>query len=103
MYMGAAVLQQAYYVTSEMQQGISRLCVQDIVDANTMLKELYILVPFLTFPKPTGLSSIAIRMSADASHPNTIFYGQTRMLLAYGAEILSAAYADDRGLYSRLN
>lgn len=39
MYMGSGVLPQAAYVTSEMQQGIPRTCLQDLVGGNEMLEE----------------------------------------------------------------
>lgn len=54
---------------SQMQQGIRRLWVADLVDANTMLKERPSLEPLVKVVKPTEAKNIAIQTFSGDSHP----------------------------------
>lgn len=129
LYLGNGVLPQASLVVSLMQQCIANLKVQHLIDANEMLKDLLKLKPWITFRRPSNTEQVTYCTFSDASHPNDRDYGQTGIIAgfritneldsrtifhpidwtshkqrrvsysSYGAEILAAATADDRGFY----
>ena len=129
LYLGNGVMPQASLVVSLMQQRIGNLTVQNLIDANEMLRDLLKLKPWITFRRPTNTESVTYCTFSDASHPNNCDYGQTGIFAglritskthgrtifhpidwtshkqhrvsysSYGAEILAAATADDRGFY----
>lgn len=128
LYLGQAVRPQACFVASKMQQKLGRLLVSDVMEANLMLRELKKLSPSVTFSKPTDVTNIDIYTLSDASHSSeSEVYGQTGVVCglkiettnrtfyhailwsshkqrkiaysSFGAEILAAADADDRGYY----
>lgn len=76
MYMGSGGLLQATYVPSERQQWITRLTLQGLVDADTMLDELWMLNPYITSLKPKNITHIFIQRYEHASHPKTAYYWQ---------------------------
>lgn len=128
LYLGQAVLPQACYVASRMQQRLGSLRVADLIEANAMIRELGKLEPKVSFNMPDSISEIDISTLSDASHngPSST-HGQTGIISglrivtkdgimyhpimwsshkqkrisysSYGAEILAAADGDDRGYH----
>lgn len=112
-----------------MQQRLLLLCLQHIIDANNMLKELLTLKPELIFEPPQHTTHAEFCTFSDASHPRDRDYGLFRVFLGvniscakssndifhpipwsstkqrkvsysfFEAEILAATQADDRGYY----
>lgn len=128
LYLGQAVIPQANLIASKMQQRLGSLHVSHIIEANAMVRELLRLKPAIMFLKAKNIKSVAITTFSDASHAGvTEVYGQSGILSglqilmpdktlfhpiawsshkqkrisysSYGAEILAAADADDRGFH----
>lgn len=128
LYLGQAVLPQACYVASRLQQRLGSLTVRHLLEGNEMLRELSALRAQVTFRRPGDIDSITVCTISDASHGgNDSVYGQTGIICglrivsrapkeelfhplvwsshkqrrvsysSFGAEILAAAAADDRG------
>ena len=131
LYLGNAVLPQAALITSLMQQKLGSLRVQHLVDANTMLKEILQLKPWMCYHCPGSIESVTIVSFSDASHTSRDkCYGQTGIIQGlrvktsdgpmfypldwtshkqnrvsyspYGAEIIACSRADDRGFYIKM-
>lgn len=130
-YLGSGILPEAAYVTSTMQQKLPRLTIQDLLDANAMVKELLTLPPYITYPRPFGVHDVIISTFSDAWHRYESCYAQAGVISglkivlrdspdifylidwsnqkqrrvsysAYGAEILAASQADDSGYYFKV-
>lgn len=128
LFLGNAVLPQAAFVTSLMQQKLGCLLVQPLLDANEMVKEVLELDHWIRFPKCHEVKRILLSTFSDASHPRVRTYGETGVIIglrgfresgedkyhvmdwtshrqkrvsysAYSAEILACATADDPGNY----
>lgn len=128
LYLGQAVLPQASFVASRMQQKLGLLKIGHVIEANKMLTELKKLKAELMFIWPQNIGSVSISSLSDASHGCADeTYGQTGTFCglkiqsslhdlplfhpiawtshkqrrvsysSFGAEIIAAACADDRG------
>lgn len=127
MYLENGLLPKAAYITSLMQQKFPILRVQNLFDANSMLREILKLDPVFYFPKPNQKASISLCIFSDVSDPRDRGYGQTGILYglryhhnatyiyhtgdwfsikqrrvsysSFGSEILAASSADDCSYY----
>lgn len=83
MYLGGGVLLQAAWVTSLMQQRLPRLEAQHVIDANMMVKELLVVLPYITYVKPRGVENVTTSTFSDVSHCNTSSYDQTGLISGF--------------------
>lgn len=131
MYLGSFVLPQAAYGTSKMHQKLLRLRVAHLCEANTIVKELMLLKPYITFPKGHNMKNVTITTFSDAAHKIDNCSDQTGVgsgmriatseqpdifhiidstshkrkrvsYSAYGAEILAVAHASDQAYNFRI-
>ena len=85
MYLGNAVLPQASYATSILQQMLPKLRIEELVKANDILKEVLALKPQIVFrapPSPEYITEVIVCSFADASfnHSDMTGYGQTGLV-----------------------
>ena len=85
MFLGNAVLPQASYATSVLEQMIAKLRVEELVIANDMLKELLSLKPHIVFKVPPpvdDIQEVIVSSFSDASfnHTDATGYGQTGLV-----------------------
>ena len=85
MYLGNAVLPQASYATSILQQMLPKLRIEELVKANDILKEVLALKPQILFkvpPKSDHITEVLVCSFADASfnHSDMTGYGQTGLI-----------------------
>ena len=85
MFLGNAVLPQASYATSVLQQLIPKIRVEELVVANDMLKELLSLKPKIVFKVPPpvdDIQEVIVSSFSDASfnHTDATGYGQTGLV-----------------------
>lgn len=132
LYLGNGVMPQASLVVSIMQQKIGNLKVEHLIDANIMVAELMKLGSKIIYRKVSNPTDVCLFTLSDAAHPRNRDYGQIGILTgilaksghfsmdvfhliywtshkqqrvshsSYGAEIIAAATADDRGYYIKL-
>lgn len=93
MYLGNGVLPHARYVTSALQQQVSRVFVEQLVSANEMQKELMALNAWVTFKSPIAMAGkiqeVFVSTFTDASFNQTssIGYGQSGILTGLRIEL----------------
>jgi len=92
MYLGNGVLPQASYVTSTLQQQISKVFVEQLVMANGMLKELRALKPWITYrkaPESDLIKEVYVSTFSDASFNqcSASGYGQSGILTGLRIEL----------------
>ena len=85
MFLGNAVLPQASYATSLLQQLLPKLRVEELVTANNFLTEILALKPQIVFrapPQPSEIEEVLVSTFADASfnHSSRSGYGQTGLI-----------------------
>lgn len=102
LYMGNAVMPQASYVTSVLQQQISALRVKHLAQANEMVKELLQLEPVLKYMKPANIKNAIVSSFSDASHPRDRDYGQTGLLCGLRIE-QDQTYSDTRDIFHMID
>lgn len=125
LYLGQAILPQAYMTASKMQQRLGSLHVSNILEANCMVREFRRFRPTILFRKPSTVKVASILTFSDSFHSGTReVYSQSCILTglkveashgvtfhpiiwashkqkmtsysSYEAEILAALDADDR-------
>ena len=85
MYLGNAVLPQASYATSLLQQKLPKIRVEDLITANEVLKDILSLKPQIIFrspPSSTSITEVIVSSFSDAAfnHSDMSGYGQTGLL-----------------------
>lgn len=84
LWLGSAVMPQAACIASFMQQKVTRLRVHDFIEANSRLKELRDLKPYIKYQQPEqhSTSDITVYSFSDASFNISASqsYGQTGMV-----------------------
>lgn len=122
-WLGSAMLPQASFMASFLQQLLPNLKVKHLIEANSMLRHLKSLRASIKYRKPFPFNQIIVKTFSDASFniSKRTSYGQTNLLTticfdsqtvmhpidwssckhkrvcysSYGAEILACADADD--------
>lgn len=92
MYLGNGVLPQASYITSSLQQMVSRVNVEQLSVANEMLKEMLKLKPWIQFKSPLGptpIKEVFVSTFTDASFNQTSSsgYGQSGIITGLRIEM----------------
>lgn len=84
--MGNAIIPQAAYVASVLQQKISALKVLHLVEANRLLHVVKVLKPELTYLKPIAVRKAIFSSFSDASHPRDRDYDNSGIINEFRIE-----------------
>lgn len=81
LYLGQAVLPQACFKASKMQQRLRHLTVCSLITVIKMVSEFHKLHPLIFFCRPPDINNITITTITDASHcGKNVTYGQTGLV-----------------------